>query len=94
VICNVVELYQETDNILEICKDGVIATFNLRGEDDIGGTNEDAISAVNAALDFREAFKAIKFPWHEEWKSKANETIEFGLKCGISNGYVLLKGLK
>ncbi|MFZ0512931.1 MAG: adenylate/guanylate cyclase domain-containing protein [Candidatus Nitrosopolaris sp.] len=70
-----------------------MATFNLRGEDDIDGTNEDAISAVNAALDFREAFKAIKFTWHEEWKSKANETIEFGLKCGISTGYVIVVNL-
>lgn len=70
--------------------DGVMATFNLSGGDDIDGTNEDAISAVSAALDFREAFEYyLDWYWHEEWKSKTNEPIEFGLKCGISTGNVI-----
>jgi class 3 adenylate cyclase len=73
---------------LKYIGDGVMATFNLSGEDDNDGTNEDAISAVNAALDFREAFKYyLDWYWHEEWNSI--EPIEFGLKCGISTGNVI-----
>lgn len=69
--------------------DGVMALFGLEGHDNDDGT-DDAISAVNAALNLKDSFQQIKSKWHKIWERKASEKIDIGLKCGISTGEVIV----
>lgn len=69
--------------------DGVMALFGLEGRDNDDGT-DDAISAVNAAVNLNDSFQRIKFKWHKIWERKVSEKIDIGLKCGINTGEVIV----
>jgi class 3 adenylate cyclase len=70
--------------------DGVMARFGVRGHDNKDGTNDDAISAVSAALQLRESFREIKSRWLDRWKKDINEELDISLKCGINTGPVIV----
>lgn len=64
--------------------DGVMAIFGSKGHED------DAISAVRAALQLRKSFIPIKSKWVDIWKRESDAGFGIGLKCGIATGEVIL----
>jgi len=76
-------------NVDKFMGDGVMALFGLEGHDNDDGT-DDAISAVNAALNLKDSFQQIKSKWLKIWERKVTEKIDIGLKCGISTGEVIV----
>jgi adenylate cyclase len=69
--------------------DGVMALFGLEGHENDDGT-DDAISAVNAAVNLKDCFQQIKSKWYKIWERKVSEKIDIGLKCGINTGEVIV----
>ncbi|MGE5343317.1 MAG: adenylate/guanylate cyclase domain-containing protein [Candidatus Omnitrophota bacterium] len=65
--------------------DGVMALFGVLNHKDDNGTS-DAISAVNAAVDFRAHFDKVVDKWMEKWHLYVPDKIEIGLGCGIHTG--------
>ncbi|MBR1201512.1 MULTISPECIES: adenylate/guanylate cyclase domain-containing protein [unclassified Bradyrhizobium] len=69
--------------------DGVMGLFGaLQHREDKG--REDAINAVEAALDFRQRFDVLCKKWTAEWTLYTAEKIDIGLGCGIHTGDVLV----
>lgn len=69
--------------------DGVMGLFGaLHGNADEG--RQDAVNAVNAAIELRERFVGILAKWTEQWMLYAPQKIEIGLGCGIHTGEVLV----
>ncbi len=64
--------------------DGVMALFGSQSHDD------NAISAVRAALQLRKSFIPIKSKWVDIWKRESDAGFGIGLKCGIATGEVIL----
>ena len=94
------EYYHEVEKVVsanggkvdKFMGDGVMALFGLEGHDNDDGT-DDAISAVNAAVNLNDSFQRIKFKWHKIWERKVSEKIDIGLKCGINTGEVIVADL-
>jgi len=93
------EYYDEVEKVVskyggavdKFMGDGVMALFSLKGHDNDDGTNDDAISAVNAAVNLKESFQqSIKSKWREIWERKVSEKIDIGLKCGINTGQAIV----
>lgn len=69
--------------------DGVMGLFGaLEHAADQG--RQEAIHAVDAAIEFRRRFKMLLEKWTEEWALYTPEKIDIGLGCGIHTGEVLI----
>lgn len=74
--------------------DGVMAIFGAFDENDgndIGHQgNNDAIAAVNAALELRKEFGTIYMKWKQVWEKEEAADIDIGLGCGMHTGEALV----
>jgi adenylate cyclase len=72
--------------------DGVMAIFGaLNGKDREG--KQDAVNAVNAALDMRREFHHIYQKWLKEWTLYTPQAIDIGIGCGVHTGEALVGNL-
>jgi len=60
----------------------------IEHRDDMG--QQDAIHAVQAAIEFGRQFNALIEKWTSEWALYTPERIDVGLGCGIHTGEVLV----
>lgn len=71
----------------KVIGDGILALFGYNSNND--NTNG-AIDGINAALDLRKSFSALKTKWIELWSEHfAYNNILIDLKCGMNTGKVL-----
>lgn len=69
--------------------DGVMALFGaLNGKDE--ESKQDAVDAVNAALEFKSEFDKLLKEWMEKWTLYTPHKIEISLGCGIHTGEALV----
>jgi class 3 adenylate cyclase len=68
--------------------DGVMALFGTDCPRSYGHDGaHSAISAVSAAIEFRERFRILKIKWTGIWQKYIPSQINVGLKCGLNTGY-------
>lgn len=69
--------------------DGVMALFGVLNDKE-GGDIEDAISAVQTAIDIRSRFNEVLERWLPRWNFYTQQKINIGIGCGITTGEVLV----
>lgn len=68
--------------------DGILALFGFPSRDEDGTIG--AISAVDAALELKERFEAIRNKWIPIFERNINDRILIGVKCGINTGSAIV----
>jgi adenylate cyclase len=68
--------------------DGVMALFGAFEPE--ASSNESALHAIHAAIDFRQKFEGMLKKFVPEWSLFAAQDIEIGLGCGIHTGSALV----
>lgn len=66
--------------------DGVMALFGVFDEDAEKDMKASAISAVNAAIEFKAGFLKLLVKWKPIWAEREEQLIDIELGCGINTG--------
>lgn len=76
---------QQGSILNEFLGDGLMAIFEMQGRDH--NCANDAICAVQAAIELRKRFNCLETKWVNIWSHYVPQNISIGLKCGINSGY-------
>lgn len=69
--------------------DGVMGLFGVINHKNDNG-REDAVRAVNTALDLKKRFENVLKEWMEQWTLYTPQKIDVGIGCGIHTGETLV----
>jgi adenylate cyclase len=76
---------QQGSILIEFLGDGLMAIFGMQSRD--RNCADDAICAVQAAIELRKRFNCLETKWVNIWSQYVPQNISIGLKCGINSGY-------